>query len=125
VALELGTDALEDEAVRRAYHGNDRPVTFQGKVTDTFKEYSDNLLMFMLKARRPDKFKERFENKSSIEHSASPALRDLLQRIVASKPALPIGGARLAQRTSVGRDPARRSDEFRQGNHPLAERKDD
>jgi len=40
-AVELGTDALEDEAVRRAKNG------------------SDTLLIFMLKGRRPEKFKDR------------------------------------------------------------------
>ena len=40
-AVEAGTDCLEDEAVRRA------------------RESSDVLLIFMLKARRPDRFRER------------------------------------------------------------------
>ena len=42
-AIEEGTDALEDEAIRRA------------------KDKSDTLLIFMLKARRPEKFKDRAE----------------------------------------------------------------
>jgi hypothetical protein len=46
-AKELGTDALEDEAVRRAREG------------------SDTLLIFMLKSLRPDKFKDRVASEHS------------------------------------------------------------
>lgn len=46
-AIEQGTDILEDEAIKRA------------------RNSSDTLLIFMLKARRPDKFKDR----STVEHS--------------------------------------------------------
>lgn len=58
-ALELGTDALEDEAIRRAMHGTDKPVYQGGELVGHIREYSDTLTIFMLKARRPDKFKER------------------------------------------------------------------
>lgn len=58
-AVELGTDALEDEAVRRAHEGVDEPVFFKGEKCGTIRRYSDTLLIFMLKARRPDKFKDR------------------------------------------------------------------
>jgi hypothetical protein len=58
-ALERGTDALEDEAVRRAVEGVLKPVFHQGKRVGALRTYSDTLLMFLLKARRPDKFGER------------------------------------------------------------------
>lgn len=58
-AQELGTDALEDEALRRAFNGTGRPVFYQGEECGEVREYSDSLMMFMLKARRPEKFKER------------------------------------------------------------------
>ena len=61
VAVDMGTDGLEDEALRRAYIGTDKPVTYQGKITAVFKEYSDTLLMFMLKARRPEIYRDRQE----------------------------------------------------------------
>lgn len=60
-AVEEGTDLLEDEAKRRAYEGVDHPVTYQGVITTTYKEYSDTLLMFLLKGRRPEKYRERHE----------------------------------------------------------------
>jgi hypothetical protein len=57
-AVDQGTDLLEDEARRRAYVGVDKPV-FQGKeLVGHIREYSDTLLIFTLKARRPEKFRE-------------------------------------------------------------------
>lgn len=58
-AIEMGTDALEDTALMRARFGVDKPVFYQGEECGTIREYSDQLLMFLLKARRPEKFTER------------------------------------------------------------------
>lgn len=58
-ALDLGTDALEDEAIRRGHEGVDKPVYQGGKLVGVVREYSDSLLTTMLKARRPEKFKDR------------------------------------------------------------------
>lgn len=57
-ALVRGTDALEDEAIRRARLGVDEPVFYQGEECGTVRKYSDTLLIFMLKARRPEIFRE-------------------------------------------------------------------
>jgi len=51
---EAGTDDLIEEARRRAYHGIDKPIYHQGFKVDTIKEYSDTLLIFMIKAKRPE-----------------------------------------------------------------------
>ena len=66
-ALELGTDALEDEAVRRAREGTDEPVFYQGQQCGKVRKYSDVLLIVMLKARRGHKFRDQ----SSVEHSGN------------------------------------------------------
>ena len=60
-AVGLGTDALEDEAIRRACEGVEEPVFYQGKQVGSVRRYSDTLLIFMLKARRPEKYRERVE----------------------------------------------------------------
>ena len=64
-AEQEAADALEREAWRRAVEGTDKPVTFQGKITDTHKEYSDRMLELLLKAHRPEKFKDRVANEHS------------------------------------------------------------
>ncbi|MGB8273643.1 MAG: terminase, partial [Alphaproteobacteria bacterium] len=62
-AMEAGTDVLEDEARRRAVDGVRKPVYQGGKRVGYVQEYSDVLLIFLLKARRPDKYRDRFEAK--------------------------------------------------------------
>lgn len=57
-AFEEGSDRLEDEMLRRAVDGNEKPVYQQGKLVGHIREYSDTLLIFALKARRPEKFRE-------------------------------------------------------------------
>ena len=60
-AREGIADQLEAEAVRRAFRGVKRPVYQGGLLAGYLTEYSDQLLMFMLKAMRPERFRERSE----------------------------------------------------------------
>ena len=57
-AVEEGTDLLEDEARRRAVQGTEKPVFYQGIQCGSIREYSDTLLIFTLKARRPTKYRD-------------------------------------------------------------------
>ncbi len=75
-ALEAGTDILEDEARRRAVEGVEEPVFYQGKPVGQVRKYSDVLLIFLLKGRRPEKFKDRVahggdETGPPIKHGVS------------------------------------------------------
>ncbi len=58
-ALDIGVDALEDEATRRAVDGVDEPVFYQGEAVGVVRKYSDTLLIFLLKGRRPEKYRDR------------------------------------------------------------------
>ena len=49
---------LEAEARRRAAIGVDEPVFYKGEVVGHIRKYSDTLLMFLLKAHWPEKFRE-------------------------------------------------------------------
>lgn len=84
-SYEAGTDALEDEARRRAVDGTVEPLFYKGeqvteeaigadgkpyRVASGVRKYSDLLLIFLLKARRPDKYRER----SEIRHSGEVRL---------------------------------------------------
>src|SRR5262245_21715267 len=55
---ELGTQFFEAEAGRRAYHGTLKPVYYKGEVCGDIREYSDQLLMFLLRARLPDFYRD-------------------------------------------------------------------
>jgi hypothetical protein len=55
---------LEDEAVRRAYQGTMKPVNIGGKIV-MLHEFSDQLLIFLLKNRNRPVFGERV----GVEHS--------------------------------------------------------
>lgn len=57
-AKNQAMDALEDEAVRRAKEGVERATTVAGE-REVITEYSDTLLIFLLKGGRPEKYRER------------------------------------------------------------------
>lgn len=64
-AVDEAADRMEREALRRAVEGVEKPVfgslgqgLGSGEV-GRVREYSDTLLIFLLKAARPDKYRER------------------------------------------------------------------
>lgn len=57
-ALDEAADVMEGEAFRRAVKGVRRPVYQSGKRAGYVQEYSDTLLIFLLKGARPHKFRE-------------------------------------------------------------------
>lgn len=79
-ALEEACDALEAEARRRALIGTERPVFYKGQQCGTIREYSDVLLIFLLKANRPEKYRDNFDLRkvlASVPESAPvPAAND-------------------------------------------------
>lgn len=60
-AQEKAIDALETEARRRAVDGTERPVYQGGELVGTIREYSDTLLIFLLKGARPERYRERYD----------------------------------------------------------------
>jgi len=48
--------SLEDEAMRRAVKGVQKPVYRAGEVVGHVTDYSDSMLMFLLKAHHPEKY---------------------------------------------------------------------
>jgi hypothetical protein len=73
-AYEAGADVLEEEAIRRAVTGVTEPLVNHGRVVRdddgnvlTVTRFSDQLLMFMLKARRPERFRESHR----VEHTGA------------------------------------------------------
>ena len=81
-AEEQAADALEAEAWRRAVDGVPEPLVSAGKIVRdddgqplAIRRYSDNLLLALLKARRPEKFKDR----AVVEHDIADGLADRLE----------------------------------------------
>ena len=66
-AMETATDLLELECRRRALHGCDKPVFYQGEECGVIREYSDTLAIVLLKAHRPEKFREN----TTVKHEGS------------------------------------------------------
>jgi hypothetical protein len=64
-ALEEATERLEMEARRRAHDGVLEPVFHAGVKVGAIRKYSDTLLIFLLKAHAPAKYRDN----SRIEHT--------------------------------------------------------
>ena len=62
-AVEIGKaeliKVLEAEAYRRAIDGTRKPIYQQGKRVGDVQEYSDTLLIFLMKANDPAKYREK------------------------------------------------------------------
>jgi hypothetical protein len=87
-AIDTGADLLEDEAIRRALDGVDKPVFYKGKEVSVIREYSDSLLMFLLKGKRKEKYGdskhvklEGGDNPLKMEHGITPEIKSVLDEI--------------------------------------------
>lgn len=65
-ALDIAGDMLEDEAIRRGFDGVLKPVYQGGVKVGSVREYSDGLAALLLKAHKPEKFRDRVELSGSI-----------------------------------------------------------
>lgn len=74
-AYTAGTEFFEEEATRRAILGTEEPVWYQGKQVGTVRKPSDRLMELMLKARAPEKYRERVD----VQHSAVAMTPEQLQ----------------------------------------------
>jgi len=83
-AMDISVDSLESEARRRGVQGVEKPVYQGGKEVGVIREFSDTLLIFLLKGARPDKYKERVEiNEAKVrgmlDNSILPELLAIVQ----------------------------------------------
>jgi hypothetical protein len=77
-AKQRACDALEQEARRRAMEGVEKPIVRNGFVVDTYTEYSDTLLIFLMKGAMPDKYKDRIHQEHTV---TEPNLGDILDAV--------------------------------------------
>jgi hypothetical protein len=87
-AMNIAVDRLEFRAHQRAFDGTDKPLVYKGEITRdangdpvTIKEYSDTLTIFLLKAHRPEKYRDN----TNVNVSGTLTLEALLGAV--AKPA--------------------------------------
>jgi hypothetical protein len=76
-AREAFADTLEREMVRRGVHGVQQPVFQRGRLVGYVVEYSDQLLIKLIRAARPEKYRERF----SVDSAERIIVRVLSARV--------------------------------------------
>ncbi|MCW5623324.1 MAG: terminase [Burkholderiales bacterium] len=112
--VEQSTALLEAEAIRRAWKGTLKPIFQGGRKVGSVREYSDTLLIFALKARKPTVYRDRV----SVDHSGrvdgTAELNDIdragrLLAILAGAAAAVAGQGTAGADTGVGTDSGERS----------------
>lgn len=83
---ERVVERMEREALRRGVDGVERDVYYKGQIVGQERQFSDTLLIFMLKAARPEKYRENVK----VEHSGTVS-HDLASMPVAELEALAAG----------------------------------
>ena len=58
MCLNATNEVIEEEIYRRGVQGFDEPLMYKGMMVGTVRKYSDNLLMFLAKARMPAKYRD-------------------------------------------------------------------
>jgi hypothetical protein len=61
-ALTMFIEEIEWEVHRRGVEGVLEPVYYAGKPVGAIRKYSDNLLMFLLKALKPEKYRDNYNS---------------------------------------------------------------
>lgn len=81
-AIETAVEVLELEARRRALEGTDRPVFHKGKKCGAVREFSDTLMIFLLKAHKPERYRENM----TLRHEGGVQM-EIVEEIVDAPPA--------------------------------------
>lgn len=81
-AEELSTQRMEEEAFRRAVVGWEEPVFYQGDEVAQVRKYDTTLLIFMLKARRPETYRDRLEVRGNVTHEHRSEIDEKVAELV-------------------------------------------
>lgn len=79
--IESLIDDAEGELYRRAVKGVIKKHYYKGVEIAKFKEYSDTLLMFWLKGKRPEVYRERFDIDTNISGSLDVSIEKAIDKI--------------------------------------------
>ena len=78
LALEEAADRLASEAMRRAIEGFEEVKYFKGEPVGTVRKYSDQLLMFLLKAYKPNLYGQKSGQEQNMENTTHRHARSSL-----------------------------------------------
>lgn len=70
-------EMLEEEALRRAVAGVEKDVWFKGEVVGAERQYSDQLLIVLLKANLPDKYRDRVDVQVDVKREIKRIAEEL------------------------------------------------
>jgi hypothetical protein len=70
-ALQVSYDAIEHAVRNRAVEGWEEPVFYQGEIVGYVRRYNDENARFLLKAKRPQEFRERVEVSGQVDVAAT------------------------------------------------------
>lgn len=76
-ALKAAVDRLESVAWERATEGVAKPVYQQGQMVGHIQQYSDTLLIFLMKGHNPDRYKDR----AQVEHMGKVEIDDAKRKL--------------------------------------------
>lgn len=68
-ALNFFNEGLEEEAIRRARDGVDKPVFYKGVECGSIREFSDRLMEVLLTGRIPDKYGKQLKGETNVNVS--------------------------------------------------------
>ena len=97
--MELANETIEREIYRRAVTGTDKPLANKGLLTgDSIKEWSDNLLIFLAKARMPAKYRDLPQKGGELsEEEINARLQQYLEKRVGRGHAVRVMPAQLTE----------------------------
>lgn len=74
-------DAMEEELHRRSTKGYLEPVFYKGEMVAKVRKYSDSLLQFALKGKKPDVYRERFEVNQNVTGSLDVNIQSTINQV--------------------------------------------
>lgn len=66
LAVEFAGDLLEAEGFRRGHDGYDKPVFQGGQLVGVVREYSDTLLIFLLKGLKRERYGDKVDHNHKV-----------------------------------------------------------
>lgn len=81
-AVEVAVELMEYEARRRAVTGVLEPVFYQGMKAGQVRKYSDTLLIFLMKAHKPEMYSDRHRH----EHTGSGGGPIVITEVIVEMP---------------------------------------